>query len=243
MAEPEPEPEPVAEPEPPIYTGTTEPVTQVFTRHLPSFTPDAPPSGPRAAVRATATARLPREPAAGRPAAGRLFVVWLSSSGFSSADYSSSGWTRRRLPRRRARSNRRRCTTQPHRRPSRRAATEASSRCISWCVRPCWQCCWVSAIHRVRHQEGIRRCRSPHPGTDTTTKLSLNDRRSPRPRPTAPGHPRRRRIHRWRPARTGDATDGPLSFTVHGIEVGSTVVMSRCPRWRRPRWASTSSCT
>ena len=84
MAEPEAEPEPVAEPEPPIYTGTTEPVTQVFTRHLPSFTPDAPPSGPtlrrprrRSAVRATATARLPLEPAAGRPAAGRLFVVWL----------------------------------------------------------------------------------------------------------------------------------------------------------------------
>ena len=28
---------------------------------------------------------------------------------------------------------------------------------------------------------------------------------------------------------TGDATDGPLSFTVHGIEIGSTVVMADVP--------------
>lgn len=31
------------------------------------------------------------------------------------------------------------------------------------------------------------------------------------------------------PAQSGDAVDGPLSFTVHGIEVGSTVVMSDAP--------------
>ena len=31
------------------------------------------------------------------------------------------------------------------------------------------------------------------------------------------------------PVQAGDAVDGPLSFTIHGIEVGSTVVMSDAP--------------
>ena len=52
--------------------------------------------------------------------------------------------------------------------------------------------------------------------TESTATTSETPTESPTAGPTTVGP-------------TGDVTDGPLSFTVHGIEVGSTVVMSDAP--------------
>jgi hypothetical protein len=65
------------------------------------------------------------------------------------------------------------------------------------------------------------------PGTDTTTEASES---SEAPSETdGPGSSATPTNPPMAPGATGDATDGPLSFTVHGIEVGSTVVMSDAP--------------
>lgn len=65
-------------------------------------------------------------------------------------------------------------------------------------------------------------------GTDTTTEASPTSTEStetssetPTESPTTAGP--------TTVGPTGDVTDGPLSFTVHGIEIGSTVVMSDAP--------------
>ena len=66
------------------------------------------------------------------------------------------------------------------------------------------------------------------PGTGTTTEASES---SGAPSETdAPGGDKPSQTPTVSPTPpTGDATDGPLSFTVHGIEVASTVVMSEPP--------------
>jgi hypothetical protein len=223
VSQPEPEPEPVTESEPPIYTGTTEPVTQVFTRSFPSFTPDTPPSA-HDAPPSTPPFGFPSSPRPADPPQADFSSSDYSSADYSSAGFSSSGFSSAPPSSGPFPSAPLYDTTAPETKPP-----SGNRSLVTLYLAACAALLAVLvglAIYGfiIKKDPSVQ---IASPGTDTTTEASES---SEAPSETdGPGSSATPTNPPTAPAATGDAIDGPLSFTVHGIEVGSTVVMSDAP--------------